>query len=86
MLGEGPTYGIKGSFGSPEKEFSVNFTKANTKFCLSLHYNADNIICLLMEKKSVNLKPTRKILTFQLNFVLEVFLMDLVLLSLEKYL
>ena len=22
--------------------FSTNFTKANKKFCLSLHYNADN--------------------------------------------
>ena len=25
-----------------KKNFSINFTKANTKFCLSLHYNADN--------------------------------------------
>ena len=40
MLGEGPTNGINGSFGSPQ--FPINFTKANTKFCLSLHYNADN--------------------------------------------
>ena len=37
VLGEGPTYGINGSFGSSEKKFSNNFTKANTKFCLSLH-------------------------------------------------
>ena len=41
-LGEGPTYGINGSFGSPENTFSINFTKANTKFFLSLHYNPDN--------------------------------------------
>ena len=38
LLGEGTTFGINGSFGSPEKKFS----KANTKLCLSLHYNADN--------------------------------------------
>ena len=50
ILGEGPTFGIDGSFGSPEKNFSINFTKANTKFGLSLHYNVDNS-CLLMEKK-----------------------------------
>ena len=25
-----------------EKLYSVNFTKTNTKFCLSLHYNGDN--------------------------------------------
>ena len=41
-LDEGPTYGINGSFGSPENTISINFTKANTKFCLSLHYNPDN--------------------------------------------
>ena len=42
VLGEGPTYGVNGGFRSPEKKFSINFTKANTKFCLTLHYNADN--------------------------------------------
>ena len=36
-----------------------------------------------MEKKYLNLKPTVKMLIFQLNFVWEVILMDLVLLSLE---
>ena len=41
-LGEGPTFGINGRWGSPEKRFSINFSKANTKFCLSLHYNAGN--------------------------------------------
>ena len=29
-------------FGSPEKKFSINFIKAKTKFCLSLHYNHNN--------------------------------------------
>ena len=42
------------------------------------------VISLLMEKKPVNLKLTMKMLTFQLNFVLKVFLMDLVILSLEN--
>ena len=42
VLGEGPTYGINGSFGSSEKKFSFYFTKANTKFCSRLHYSADN--------------------------------------------
>ena len=35
LLGLRPTFVIKGSFG-------INFTKINTKFCLNLHYNADN--------------------------------------------
>ena len=42
MLGEVPTFGINGSFDSPKKKFSISFWKANTKFCLSLIYNADN--------------------------------------------
>ena len=30
--GEGPTYGINGNFGSLEKKFIINFSKANTNF------------------------------------------------------
>ena len=41
ILDEGPVYGINGSFGSPEKNLSINFTKANIKFCLNSNYNAD---------------------------------------------
>ena len=28
MIGEGPAYGINGSFGLPKRKFSTNFTKA----------------------------------------------------------
>ena len=42
MLGGGPPYGINGSFVSPENKFSIKFSKARTKFCLSLCYNHDN--------------------------------------------
>ena len=42
ILGEGPTSGIDGSFGSPEKNFHINFIRANAKFCLNLHHNAYN--------------------------------------------
>ena len=44
------------------------------------------VVCLLIENKYLSLKRTIKMLPFQHNFVWEVFLMDLVLLSLEKYL
>ena len=59
LLGEGLTYDINGSFGSPDKRFSINFA---------------------------SVKPIIKMFTFQLNFVLEANLTDLVLLSLGKYL
>ena len=86
ILDESSTYGINGSFGLSEKKVSINFNKASTKFWLSLHYNADNIFFFLMEKKSLTLKLTTRMLTFQLNFVSKLFLMDLLILSLEKYL
>ena len=86
ILGEGPTYGINRSFESPEKKFNINFTKANIKFCLSLHYNVDNSYLVVNGKEIFKLKAANKMLTFELNFVLEVYLMDLVLLSLEHYL
>ena len=44
------------------------------------------VIFFLMEKKSLNLKLTIKMLTFQFNFVSEVYLMNLGIQSLEKYL
>ena len=33
------------------------------------------VICFLMENKSLSLTPTKKMLTFRLNFVLEAYLM-----------
>ena len=58
MLGEDPNFRINGSFASPEKKFSINFSEANTKLCLSLHYNADNSHLFVNGKKSLNLKLT----------------------------
>ena len=49
ILGLGITFGINGSFSVPEKIFSINFTKANTKLCLSLHYNGDNSYLFVTE-------------------------------------
>ena len=86
VLGESPTFGINERFDLPEKKICIDFSKANTNFCLSLHYKAIIGFCLLMEKKSLKLKPTIKILTFQIIFVSETYIMNLVLLSLEKYL
>ena len=40
-LGKGPTQGLESTL-SAEKMYSINFTKKNTKFCLSLHYNGAN--------------------------------------------
>ena len=82
ILDEGQTYGINGSFGSPETKFDINFSKANTKFYLSLHYNADYlffmlIICLLCNsnlcyaKEIFKHKADNKSVNFPTQFCLE---------------
>ena len=67
ILGEDPTYGINGSFGSLEKKFGINFTKGNTKFCLSLHYNADISYLFVDGKEIFKFMLTMKILLFLHN-------------------
>ena len=42
ILGKGPTKGLGEHSLTAEKLYSINFTKENTKFCLSLHYNGAN--------------------------------------------
>ena len=42
ILGKDPTQGLEHTL-TAEKLYSINFTKQNTKFCLSLHYNGANI-------------------------------------------
>ena len=41
VLGKGPTQGLEHTL-TAKKLYSINFTKENTKFCLSLHYNGAN--------------------------------------------
>ena len=69
-LGVGPTFRINGSFGSPEKKFSINFTKANTKFFLSLHHNADNSYLFFKGKEIFKLKANNKNVNFSTWFCL----------------
>ena len=41
ILGKGPTQRLEQTL-TAEKLYSIIFTKKNTKFCLSLHYNGAN--------------------------------------------
>ena len=41
ILGKGPTQGLEHTI-TAKKLYSINFTKENTKCCLSLHYNRAN--------------------------------------------
>ena len=54
ILGEGPTSDINGSFGTLEEKFSINFSKASTKFCFSLYYNCDGYNGFLVGYNSID--------------------------------
>ena len=87
ILGDGPIFGVNGSFGSPEKKFSINFTEANTKPCLSLHYNPDNSCFFVNRKEIIKFKTDNRNVNFSTRFCSkQIYLMDLVLLSLQMYL
>ena len=83
MLGEGPVFRIDGSFGSPEKEFSISFSKANTKFYLSLYYNADNSYLFVNGKEIFKFKADNKNINFPTQFSLRCISNGF---SVEKYL
>ena len=70
VLVEGPTFRFNGSFGSPQKKFSINFSKANTKLYLSLHYNADNSSLFVNEKELSKFKAENKNVIFPNQFCL----------------
>ena len=56
--------------GSPEKKFSINFTEANTKFCLSSHYNADNSYLFFTGNEIFKFKADNKNVDFPTPFCL----------------
>ena len=50
VLGEGSIDDINCSIRAAKKNFTINFSKAKTKFSLSLHYDHDNS-CLFLNRK-----------------------------------
>ena len=46
VLREGPPQSINDSTAASEKKISTTFSKTDTKFCLSLHDNDDEITCM----------------------------------------
>ena len=67
ILGEGDTFSINGSFGAPEKK-CINFSKAKTKFCLSLHYNSSNSYLFVNWKEFYKFKASNKNINFPFQF------------------
>ena len=71
VLGEGLTYSINGNFSSPEKRFSINFSKPWTKLCLSLYYNHDNSYLFVDGKEMFKFKANNKNVNFPTQLCLE---------------
>ena len=63
VLGKGD-----GSFCAPGKK--NNFSKAKTKFCLSLHYNSDNTYLFVNDKEIYKFKANNKNFNFLPQFSL----------------
>ena len=74
MVGEGPTFQLNESFDSAEKSIVLILVNHAQNFDWVRIIMVIIVICLLIEKKSLNFKPTIKMLNFQLNFVLEVYI------------
>ena len=56
ILGIGPTQGLGEHSLTAEKMYSINFTKDNTKFCLSLHYNGANSYLFVNGREIIKFK------------------------------
>ena len=42
ILGSGPTQALDDTMLTAEAQHSINFSRSNRTFCLSLHYNGSN--------------------------------------------
>ena len=71
VLGKGPTDVINGSVCAAEQKFSVNHTKAQTKFCLRLHFNGGvNGYLFVKQIEIYNFKANNESVNFLTRFCL----------------
>ena len=56
ILGKGSTQGLDYTTLTVEVQYSINFSRSNKKFCLSMNYNWSNSFLFLMLQKYINLK------------------------------
>ena len=51
ILGKGQTKGLDNTSLTAEAKYSINFSRSDRKFCLSLHYNGSNIFLFAIGTK-----------------------------------
>ena len=69
ILGKGPTLELMEVLVHQRKKIVLTLMKQIQKFASVYIIMLIIVVCLLMENKSLSLKPTIKILTFLLDFV-----------------
>ena len=57
--GKGPTQGLDDTTLTTEAQYSINFSRSNRKFCLSLHYNGSNSFLFVNATKIYQFKAKR---------------------------
>ena len=56
ILGKGATQGLNDTAVTAESQYSINFTRPNIKFCLSLHFNGSNRFLFVNDTKIYQFK------------------------------
>ena len=56
VIGIGPTQELDDTTLTGEAQYSINFSRSNRKFCLSLHYNRSNSFLFAKSTKKYQFK------------------------------
>ena len=56
ILGKGPAQGLDDTTLPAEAQYSINFSRLNRKFCLSLHHNGSNSFLFVYASKIYQFK------------------------------
>ena len=59
ILDIGPTQRLDDTTLSAEVQYSINFSRSNTKFCLNLHYIGNNIFLFVNATKNISIQSKR---------------------------
>ena len=59
ILGKGSTQGINNTTLTAETQYSINFTRPDIKFCLSMHCHASNSFLFVNAAKIYQFKAKR---------------------------
>ena len=74
-LGLRPSQGLDDTTLTAEGQYSVNFSRSNRKFCLSLHYNGSNSFLFVIATKIYQFKAKDSIFLLIIRLLVLVILL-----------